>query len=236
MSPHTDNELDHAPEQALPLAGAADLAPSRREFMLGMFARCPQLVIELLRHLAAVHVPKNGAIQPLEHGRGEYGDTVVHALHTHRPALGIIVDALETPDTDRRYAWPLYACGLRARLRCPVTLCVVTPRRSVARWAAIPTRIGAGNTYQPIVLGPASIPAVTDPERARQLPELAVLSALVHGRSLDQERASRIAATALRACEPLELALCQLYTEIVRSSLGEPARRLLHEMQLGERH
>jgi hypothetical protein len=186
--------------------------------------------------LGAVHLPKEGAIQPIEHPGAEYGDTVVLALHTHRPNLGIIVDALDASDTERRYTWPLYACGLRARLRCPAIVCVVTPRRSIARWASIPTRLGGGNVYQPTVLGPASIPAVTDAERARQLPELAVLSALVHGRGLDQERASRVAAAALQACEQLELARCQRYTALVRSALGAPARRLLHEMQLEERH
>lgn len=218
-------------------ASAGTCGPSRRELTLELFRRCPQIALELLSHLG-VHVPKRGELHVLRTlaEPGESDDCVVLCLHAQRPLLGIVVDAQEGTDTDKRYAWPLQACALRARLRCPAVVCVVTPRRSVARWASIPTRIGPGNVFQPTVLGPAAIPAITDPVRAHALPELAVLSAMVHGRGLDQERAARIAATALETCARLELARCQQYTELVRSSLGEPARKLLHEMQLEERH
>jgi len=38
-----------------------------------------------------------------------------------------------------------------------------------------------GWAFVPVVLGPDSVPVVTEPDRARQDPELAVLSALAHG-------------------------------------------------------
>jgi len=199
------------------------------------------MVRELLRHLGA-HIPQHEELrveapESLSTLSSVQADVLLGSLRRHgNPMQGIVVDVQLERDTARRYLWPLMASALRAQLRCPVVLCVVTPHRTMARWAAIPIRLGAGNVWHPTVLGPAAIPAITDPVRAARLPELAILSALTHGRGLDQERAARVAAAALAACEQLELAQCQHYAGLVRSSLAEPAAKLLHEMGLDERH
>jgi len=211
-------------------------APStevRRKVILDLVRARPEIVLELLSRLT-VAIPAHQRLQREQLGPVSAGgaDPVVLSLRGGPPALGVIVDAQVEPDTTTRYAWPHQACALRAELRCPVLLCVVTPRRSLARWAARPIRLGGGNLFQPTALGPAAIPAIVDSVSASQLPELAVLSSIAHGRGLDQERAARIAAAALQAAAQLELELCQRYTQIVRSTLGEPARRLLHEMEL----
>jgi len=111
-----------------------------------------------------------------------------------------------------------------------VVLCVVTPKRSVARWAATPIRIGGGNVFEATVIGPAAIPAITERARACELPELAVLSAIAHGKSLDYERAAKIADAATHAALQLAQERSVLYCDIILSSLSETARKQLQAM------
>ncbi len=134
-------------------------------------------------------------------------------------------------DEDKRFTWPLYAAGIRQRLRCPVTLVVLTLDESVARWAATPIALDErGSMTCPVVLGPGRIPAVTDVAAARAQPELAVVSVLAHAhgpRALDVGRAL------LEACRDLDDVRGRLYTDVVFAFLNDAARRALEvEMQL----
>jgi hypothetical protein len=73
---------------------------------------------------------------------------------------------------------PAYVTALRSR---PVALLVVTDDASVARWARHAIETGhPGFVLTPIVIDLHDVPRVTDPERARETPELAVLSAIAH--------------------------------------------------------
>jgi hypothetical protein len=56
-------------------------------------------------------------------------------LYEDQPVLGIIVEVQLHCDDDKPYSWPVYAAGLRARIRCPVCLLVVTVHEAVAKWA-----------------------------------------------------------------------------------------------------
>jgi hypothetical protein len=202
--------------------------------MLDLFRNQPLLALELL-HRLAVKLPTHEIIRveqtdPPGVTAPESRAGLVLSLCGARPALGIIVEAQLEQDTNKRYAWPHYVSELRARLRCPVVLCVVTPKRSVARWAATPIRLGGRNVFQATVFGPAAIPAVTQRTHAEQLPELAVLSAIAHGRGLDHERAAKIADAAMHASEQLEPSRAAPYTEVILSSLSDSARKLLQAM------
>jgi hypothetical protein len=86
------------------------------------------------------------------------------------------------------FAWPVYATGLRARIRCPVALLVVASSEAVARWAARPIELTGGTRFAPLVLGPSAVPVVTDQSTAKADPELAVFSAMAHGQDADTER------------------------------------------------
>lgn len=195
-----------------------------------LFRNRPELALELLAHLS-LKLPDHDAIQieraALTQDASLDNGSLVLSLRTDKPTLGIIVEAQLQQDTNKRYEWPYYVSALRARLRCPVMLVVVTTKRSVARWAATPIRLGGGNLFQATVIGPAAIPAVTEQHRAAKLPELAVLSALAHGRGLDLERAAKIADAAIHASEQLEPERRGLYVEVVLNSLSDAARRLL---------
>lgn len=202
--------------------------------LVELFRHQPTLGIELLTRLQ-VSLPEHQEVR-VEHAEShaiaapDSEADLVLSLRSDKPVLGIIVEVQLHQDTNKRYVWPHYVSALRARLRCPVVLCVVTPKRSVARWAATPIRLGGRNVFQATVIGPAAIPAVTERERAEQLPELAVLSAIAHGRSLDHERAANIADAAIHASEQLEPSRATNYIAVVLDTLSDSARKLLHAM------
>ena len=57
----------------------------------------------------------------------EYRADLVLLLRRDTPVFGIVVEVQLAADPDKRFSWPLYASGLRARLRCPACVLVVTP-------------------------------------------------------------------------------------------------------------
>ena len=86
----------------------------------------------------------------------------------------------------------------------------------------------------PYVLGPAAIPAITSEVEARAHPELAVLSAMAHGKDADAERAARIATVAQAASVDLDDDLSRLYYDLVSNSLSEAARRALKSTDISK--
>lgn len=127
-------------------------------------------------------------------------------------------------------AWPVYATNLRARLRCPVCLFVVTADDATARWAAKVIDLGGGNRFAPLVLRPSGVPEITDESQARADPELAVLSAMAHGRDADTGKSVQIALAAQMASLGLDADRSRLYFDLVLFSLSEAARRELQSM------
>src|SRR5690606_16923612 len=157
----------------------------------------------------------------------EYHADLVVLLANDEPVLGIVLEVQLKPDERKTFTWPAYVVNLRARFQCPCCLLVVTPSRSTARWAAEPIGLGPpGNSFTPLVLGSTSVPKITDPARATQAPELAVLSALAHGQG-DVETAIRIATCTLEAAAQLDEETRALYADLVEAALSEAARKAL---------
>lgn len=112
--------------------------------LLLLFRNRPHLAPELLRDALHVELPPYTEariesadltdVQP-----AEYRADLVVLLYDGNPVLGIVVEAQLTPDDHKRFAWPVYAVGLRARMRCPVCLLVVSPHDAVVRWASKPS-------------------------------------------------------------------------------------------------
>ena len=148
------------------------------------------------------------------------------ASENARPAHAFVVEIQLAPDPDKRFTWPHYMTGIRARERCPVTQVVITLDERTARWAAAPITLDSETPsfVQPIVVGPSRIPRITDVEQARALPELAVLSAAAHGRTPGAEQ---IARAALIACAALDSRHQVLYADFVMARLAPEARRTL---------
>src|SRR5690606_16761576 len=107
-------------------------------------------------------------------------------------------------------------------------LLVVAPDAAVARWCARPIELGhPGFVLRPLVLGPQAIPVIVDEQAAREDPELAVLSAMAHGR---KEVGAAIARAVLGAAQGLDDERCSFYVDLTMASLSAAARRSLEEL------
>jgi hypothetical protein len=136
-----------------------------------------------------------------------------------------VVEVQLDPDPVKHFTWPLYVTAARTRFRCRATLVVVTVDERVARWCAQPIELDlARNQFQPVVIGPAVIPVVTDEAEAQACPELAVLSVIAHGHEPGSEV---IGTVALAACNRLDNHTSSLYADLIYANLNEIARAAL---------
>ena len=144
------------------------------------------------------------------------------------PVLMVVLEAQTAIDPRKRVSWPLYIAGVHARQGCDVVLVVVALDPEVAAWARQPISIGDGcMVVTPRVIGPESIPVITDIEVARRSPELAVLSVAAHA---DEPGAERIALAALAATHDLDNHRATLYPDLVFVLLGQVARAALEKL------
>ncbi len=205
------------------------------EALLLLFRNRPTLAPELLRDALQVELPAYTEaridsadltdIQPTE-----YRADLVVLLLDGKPVMGIIVEVQLSPDERKQFVWPVYVTNLRARLKCPVCLLVVTADEAVARWASRPIELGGASLFAPLVLRPSGVPEITDENKAREDPELAVLSAMAHGQDADSAKSAQIAVAAHLASVGLDEDRSRLYFDLVLSSLSEAARRALQTM------
>jgi hypothetical protein len=122
----------------------------------------------------------------------------------------------------KHLTWPHYVIALYRRLACPVHLLVLCPTTTVARWAATPIDFGAG-TLTPTVIGPDTIPAIAEPDTARELPDLMMLSAMVHHHN-------RAVLRALTRIFAADIPDHELYDVLSRLILPKSAREYLEEL------
>jgi Domain of unknown function (DUF4351) len=210
--------------------------PSRlHEDLLRLFQNRPTLAAELAREALHVRLPEYtearldstnlSDLRPAEYR----ADLVVLLLHD-RPVHGIVVEVQLTRDEGKECAWPAYVCNLRSRIRSPVCLLVITVEESVARWASQPIELGGDSRFKPWVLSPSGVAAITDEAKAREDPELAVLSAMAHGGDADIETAVQIALAAEIALLGLDAERSTLYRDMLSEAFSEAARRALQSM------
>jgi Domain of unknown function (DUF4351) len=205
------------------------------ESHLFLFRNQPALAADLIRGALGVTLPSYAEARVIsaeltEVQPPEYRADMVIELWRDAPVYGIVVEVQLCKDEHKQFAWPAYVANLRARLKCPVSLLVITVDDAVSRWAARCLDIGGLNRFTPYVLGPSAIPQVTEETHARENPELAVLSAMAHGRDSNPERAIEIALAAQKASVGLDAARSKIYCDLIMSSLGEAARRALKSM------
>ena len=180
------------------------------EGLLDLFRNRPTLAPELLRDVLHAPLPAFATARVGEANLTEIVPTerradLVLVLEggTDASARGaIVVEVQLSVDPDKCWSWPVYLASLRARLRCGVALLVIAADEAVSVWAARPIDTGhPGFALAPLVLGPRSVPVVRDAEQASRAPELAVLSAMVHGRG---PAAVDVALVALAAAQQLD--------------------------------
>jgi hypothetical protein len=106
---------------------------------------------------------------------------------------------------------------------------VATPNPSVAHWAGQPIDVGNGTVFRQHIIGPESIPKVTDAAQAAREPELAVLSTLIHARG-NTPTARLVASAAIRGVSELPEEQRLLYSTMVRNALSVALRKELEQM------
>jgi hypothetical protein len=207
------------------------------EILLMLFRNGFTLLSQSLSDSSKITIPQYNAaridsadfndVQPTEY-RADLVITLV--ADDGSPVMSFVVEAQMSRDERKRFVWPVYAVTLRARLKCPVCVLVVTLDESVARWAPKPIELGGESRFVPLIFGPSQIAQVTDVVQARASPELAVLSVMAHSKSADVQASVKIARAALDACAVLESDPAKLYRDIVYRSLSNKARQEVQSM------
>lgn len=207
------------------------------EGLVQLFKNRPELAPELLRDALSVELPAYSEVRVDSADLTQLAPTELHAdlvvlLIDGKPVLGIVVEVQLGRDDRKRFTWPLYIAALRARLECPACVLVVTPSADVARWASERITLGPGVSMQPLVLGPSAVPVVADLDEAREAPELAVLSAMAHGKDV-VETAVQVALAATTAAHGLDRERWLLYFQMIRAALSEAARKAFQMLPQG---
>ena len=140
----------------------------------------------------------------------------------------VIVEVQLWVAAEKCWVWPLYWAALRARHRCQLVLLVVAVDAAVAEWAlTVVADTGPNARFAPVVLGPAAIPWITDPEAAAQTPELAVLSAIAHG---NEPGGLLVALAAIAGVAQLDPVTATAYHDLIQHALSEAARTALEAL------
>ena len=212
--------------------------PSRKhQSLTKLLSESPQLIPLLVRDVLGLDVPEDFELLPAP-------DTVKEAQYPEHAADGavllrqeggvtrevFVIEVQLRPDEDKRLSWPWYVAGIRLRLRCPVTLVVLTDDEATAAWSAKPIDLGRGQmVLRPLVIGPSQIPRTLEMDRALAHPELAVLAVIAHGDEDGAEllgRAALAASVQLGTTDPIR---ANLYVDLVLAFLGEAARKALED-------
>jgi hypothetical protein len=199
--------------------------------MLQPFEHRPELAAELLAGAPTVALPAwrharlgSGDLTELVPAEFRADRVVVLSNAKAKAVLGVILEVQLGKDVQKRYSWPVYVATLRSRLRCPVALLVVSPYAGIAAWCAKPIELGPASMVTPVVLGPDQLPLVTDVCLARSNPDLALLSALAHGRAHpDRKQVLTAFLEALHTLRTVDRDRAEVYHDVVRAAL--PAAR-----------
>jgi hypothetical protein len=201
------------------------------ETLIELVREKPRFAADLLRLQVKVEVPDFAEARLAEATLNElipveYRADAVVVFGNPQPVFGVILEAQLQPDERKRFTWPVYVTSARARHECAFVLIVVTSNAATESWAHSPIHVGGGMVLQPYVVGPRSIPKITDLERAAREPQLAVLSVMAHGQGdVDLAVAITIAVTA--AIEQFPEDQRQVYSGLIESALSHAAREAL---------
>ncbi|MEV7016540.1 hypothetical protein [Streptomyces sp. NPDC093991] len=118
----------------------------------------------------------------------------------------LAVEAQTKKDPEKARSWAYYVAYLHAKYGLPVLLVVVCRDRSTAAWAMGPFDCAVDpwttQITRPFVLGPQTVPEVTDEAVVAQQPALAALSAIVHSGGRRTAAILETVAHGLMAFEP----------------------------------
>ena len=209
------------------------MATSRKHHgLVELFHQRPALAPEVLRDLLGQTLPDYKELRIESADLRDLAPAEVHAdlvvlLRDDKPVLAIIVEVQLGIDPQKYFVWPVYVTGIRKRFSCDACVLVVTTDERVAAWARGPISLGPGSRLQPLVLGPAVVPIVSDVATACADPELAVLSAMAHGGNGDVGIA--VGYAGILAAAGLGSEREMLYSDLIFNSLGDVMRSELEK-------
>ena len=195
-----------------------------------MFRENPALAPHFLAMLFHLDLPPYASVAVVESALDqllpvEFRADLVLELRDASDAivLAIVLEVQREEDPDKKFSWLVYVAAVRAKKRCPTILLVVAPDAGVAAWAGEPLDSGLGRGgLSPVVLGPASVPVVTEVAVAEQETELAILSAVAHGNG---PKGAEVVQAVLSALGRFDQEHAAVYFQIVYTALREPMRQ-----------
>ncbi|WP_329097738.1 hypothetical protein OG979_19735 [Actinomadura citrea] len=206
---------------------------NEHELPLEMVRNRPQLVPELLRSVFGLDMSRHARATLASESYADTNpaelrcDATVLLGDPKSPALGVVVESQLRALKQKSYSWPAYLASLRLRRRCPVMLLVLCPDQTTARGCSTPIDMGhPGWILQPLTVHPGMLPPITDPDEARRLPELAVLSAPAHADGPQSEAVLHGLSTAIDSLTGDKGAL---YYDYVMSRFSDAARKLMED-------
>ena len=204
------------------------------EVLIELFRGAPSLSAEVLRRVFGVEVPAYDQAVPSSENFTQLdpkefrADVAITFSQNGVARLGAVVEAQLGDDDDKSYAWPVYVTALRARIRAPVCLLVVTTNAARARRLGRKITIGhPGFVLEPLVLGPEQIPRIDTIAEAQKYPELGLLSALAHG---NEPGGLAVVIAASAGLLGLDDEHARLYHDLLMTSLNEAVKKELEAM------
>jgi hypothetical protein len=206
---------------------------------VAMFRDNPHLAPHFLDILFHLDLPAYSTVKVVESSLDqlipvEFRADLVLELRSETGALvlSIILEVQRDEDPRKKFSWPVYVVVVRAQKECPAIVLVVATDPQVATWAAEKIDLGLGlGSIQPLVLGPAVVPEVTNEADAQKETELTILSAITHGNG---PNGLAVVFAAIAALDRLDREHAAVYFEIVYNALREPMRKAL-EAKIMER-
>ena len=203
--------------------------------LIEMFRENPALAPHFLALLFHLQVPPHVTARVADSTLDQLipvefrADLVLELCDAHgRVVFAIVFEVQRDVKLRKQYTWPVYVAVARAERECPVVVLVLAIDAEVAAWASEKIDLGLGlGAIQPLVLGPATLPVVTDPAVAEQEVELAILSAMAHGNGPEGLAAVQ---TALVALGRLDREHAAVYFQIIWDALREPMQRALEAL------
>jgi hypothetical protein len=206
----------------------------QHEVPLHMVRQCPQLAVEILQAATGVPVPEHDQVVSASenvstlHPAELTCDGAVLASREGKKVLGIVVESQRKEDDGKYWSWPAYLATFRHQNKCDVELLVFCNDRKSAQDMDVPIVLGPTGSYiHPVVVTPADLPPITDPDVAGRHPELAILTAPAHA---DSPAGTDVLRAVSRAFGVVGRDDGQLYYDYVMSLLSGAARKILEEI------
>ncbi len=203
--------------------------------LIEMFRENPSLAPHFLTTVFRLDLPRHAAVRVADSALDQLipvefrADLVLESLDDEgRVFLAIVLEVQREKAPRKKHSWPVYWAVARAERECPALVLIIATDADVAAWAA--ERIDMGMSLasiQPLVLGPATLPVVTDPLTAAKEVELSILSAMAHGNGPEGPAVLR---AAFEAIERLDHEHAAVYFQIIWNVLREPMQRALEAL------